>query len=238
MNQEQYSFSFMDEMKKNIYVIGDIHGEFDMLENRVIDYNLCDCILICVGDLGVGFGSVEKEFKTARHLDNFFAKRNINFFSIRGNHDDPSYFNGTININHPHFRLLDDYETLDIDGKTFLFVGGAVSIDRLLREEGVSWWRGEEMVLDPSKISRCDVLITHAAPLWNGPNGKSGIEAFFQNDPKLLEECVEERKNVDILIKLSRAKKHYCGHFHISSSSKSDDCVSRILGIEEVAEIY
>ena len=53
-----------------------------------------DCYIISVGDLGIGFHKKEKEQKQTENLNNFFKQKNINFYGIRGNNDDPSYFSG------------------------------------------------------------------------------------------------------------------------------------------------
>ena len=134
--------------------------------------------------------------------------------------------------------MLPDYTTLTLNDKKFLFVGGAISIDRTMRKEGISYWKDEVFKLDESKIQQCDVLITHSAPTWNGPIEKNGMLATFcQKDPTLWDECMEERKQHDILVKLSGAKRHYCGHFHQYFVVDFDDCVSTILDILQIAEI-
>ena len=221
---------------KPTLVVGDIHGEWDALFNKIKSYNMSDCILIHVGDGGEGFLPYEKQLRQFEYLNDFFKKYNIEYLSIRGNHSDPSYFDGSINLS--HFKLLPDYTTLTLNDKKFLFVGGAISIDRTIRKEGISYWKDEMFKLDESKIQQCDVLITHSAPTWNGPIEKNGMLASFcQKDPTLWDECMEERKQHDVLIKLTGAKRHYCGHFHEYFVVDFDDCVSTILDILQIAEI-
>ena len=119
-----------------------------------------------------------------------------------------------------------------------LFVGGAVSIDRMLRKDGVSYWRNETFNFNYPEIKRCDILITHSAPTWNGPIDKSAmLTNFCERDLTLWDECMSERKQHDILIKLSGAKRHYCGHFHQLSIVDFDGCVSTILDELQIAEI-
>ena len=64
---------------------------------------------------------------------------------------------------------LADYTVEEIGGKTYLFVGGALSIDRELRLEGHSWWSDEDIkeLSDDewnSIAGKFDVVITHTAP--------------------------------------------------------------------------
>jgi UDP-2,3-diacylglucosamine pyrophosphatase LpxH len=222
-------------MQKPVYIIGDVHGKVDALQRIIDEHDIKDCIFICVGDLGIGFKQDRtKDLRGIAHFNKFLAPRNIHFLSIRGNHDDPSYFIGKGRVAHSHVELLDDYTLREINGEKFLFVGGAVSIDRQIRKEGVSYWSDEKFVLDTSKIARCDVLITHSAPSWNGPCDKDGIRGWCEKDPTLWDECLQERKEHDILIKLTGARKHYCGHFHTFSRMDHDDCRSYILDELEI----
>ena len=223
---------------KPILVVGDIHGKWDALFKKIDSFDLRDCTLICVGDLGVGFkDSHAKEIRALQFANDFFAARDIEFLSIRGNHDNPAYFNGEIQ-RFSNLRLLPDYTVETLDNKQFLFVGGAVSIDRTLRKQGVSYWKDEGFALDYAKIVRCDVLITHSAPTWNGPIEKNAmLTSFCERDLTLWDECMEERKQHDILIKLCGTKRHYCGHFHECLMSTVDDCTSTILDELQILEI-
>ena len=51
---------------------------------------------------------------------------------VRGNHDDPSYFNEE-KVNYERFRCVPDYSVINVCGRNVLCVGGAVSIDRKYR---------------------------------------------------------------------------------------------------------
>jgi predicted phosphodiesterase len=222
-------------MSKPIYIVGDIHGKWDHLFLKIKASEIRNFTLIGVGDLGVGFLDADKQARQFDYINSFFGGKGIDFIGIRGNHDDPSYFNSS--IDRSNFKLLPDYTSLTLNDKEFLFVGGAVSIDRKIRKEGVSYWTDEKFVLDHSKIKRCDVLVTHSAPTWSGPFDKSGISGWCDRDETLWDECLQERKDHDVLIKLCGASRHYCGHFHTSSSVDFDGCISTILDELEVKEI-
>lgn len=95
-------------IKDSVLIIGDIHGAFNRLKDLIWKRQIENCCLICVGDLGIGFQySAEGEKRGIEELNNFFAKRSIIFLSIAGNHDNPDYFNGSINLS--NFKLLPDY---------------------------------------------------------------------------------------------------------------------------------
>jgi predicted phosphodiesterase len=218
-----------------ILVLGDNHGKYDKLFKKLDDLEINNCTLIHLGDGGEGFLPHKKQMRQFEHLNECFKKRDIQYLSIRGNHSDPAYFNGSINLS--NFKLLPDYTYLTLNDKKFGFVGGAVSIDRRMRAEGISYWKNEKFVLDHSKIERCDVLITHSAPSWNGPCDKAGIAHWCDRDVTLWDECVQERKEHDILLKLCGASHHFAGHFHCCFSVDFDGCVSTILDELEIKEI-
>lgn len=222
---------------KPIYILGDVHGQFARLRENIDKYDIRDCHVICVGDLGIGFQHPAKgELGECQKLNTFLHGRNIHFMSIRGNHDDPQYFNGPKRIELSNFRLLPDYHTETLNGERFMFVGGAVSIDRVYRIEGRSYWCNEVFVYDPDKVTDCDVLITHSAPYWNGPFDKDGLACWCEKDKTLWDECYRERREHDELIQKCGAKRHYCGHFHAYSWVDFRDCYSTILDIDQFKE--
>lgn len=213
-----------------LYIVGDIHGLYGELIERIDKYGLKDCRIICVGDFGAGFGRDSKVFSD---LNEKFVKRGIHFSTIRGNHDDPSYFQGK---GYSNLLFLKDYTTLEINGERILVVGGGVSIDRTARVLNRSYWVGEEIVVDEKNITECDVLITHAVPSWNGHADKDGIAYWCDRDPTLWEDCKAERRAIDTLIKLSKCKRHYCGHFHMFAAVEHNGCYSRIIDELEFVE--
>jgi hypothetical protein len=88
-------------------LVGDIHGEFHALKQKIEYNNWRDFILIAVGDIGIGFASKEQDSALMEALSVWFENRNILFLGLRGNHDLPQAFNGSINLS--NFKLLQDY---------------------------------------------------------------------------------------------------------------------------------
>lgn len=237
-------------MTQPIYIVGDVHGRFDLLQQEIKRFDLRDCIIICVGDLGIGFEfkyNPMKEHRIHAQQNEWFGRRGIKFYSIRGNHDDPQFFRGDTRVVYDNFEMLEDYTTLDLNGEKFLFIGGAISVDRecvsrsgvKYRREGETYWKEEVLVLHPDKLQDCDVLITHTAPSWNGPLDKEGIRSIVDYDivdPTLWDECIAERRTIDEIIRNVRPKMHYCGHFHCYSWCENWDCYSTILSILQFKE--
>ena len=222
-------------MDKPIYILGDHHGFFGEFYEKIDKFNIKDCILIHVGDGGEGFVKpTSKQMRQFRHCNNFFKARNILYKSIRGNHSDPLYFDGRVKLS--NFELLPDYHTEILNGEKFLFVGGAISVDRKIRREGVSYWRNEGFVLDESKAVKCDVLITHSAPSWIGPDDFSDIQGWIDRDVHLTDELTQKRRDHNKLYKLCKPNRAYMGHFHSTFSVDFDDCYGNILSILEIRE--
>ena len=220
---------------KSTYVLGDIHGNWTPLLSRIKYFDIRDCTIISVGDIGLGFKSYERQERDLFEINEKFRKRRIKFLGIRGNHDDPHYFDGGYDFSNMEF--LRDYAVKKIEGKTFQFVGGAVSVDRSWREEGATYWKDEGFDYNPDKFVKCDVLITHSAPSWNGTTEKGPISNWCDEDKTLWSELKLERLAHSRAIKLCEPSRHYCGHFHVNSTAERDGCVSRILDIDELLDI-
>ena len=131
-------------------LIGDVHGKFMGYNNLVQDSESS----IQVGDMGVGFNSREDEY-----LKGMILSQRHRF--IRGNHDDPAKCKG--------FRSCIEDGSYE-DG--VFYVGGAWSIDRAYRTEGVSWWRDEELsyadlssLVDKHIEKEPSIIISHTAPI-------------------------------------------------------------------------
>ena len=219
---------------QSILIHGDNHGSWDRLFKKIEDADITDCVLIGVGDTGIGFKTNEKQLREIEFLNNRFKKRNIKYMTIRGNHCDPTYFFGTVKLS--NFELIPDYTYRELNGETFLFVGGAISIDRKMRTLNSTYWRDEVFVLKPELVKKCDVLITHSVPTWNGPFSKQGLESWCIKDVHLWDDCKKERRDHNKLLDLCNPKYHYAGHMHMSSIVSNNGRVSRILNIDEIVE--
>ena len=88
-----------------IIFLGDHHGAWNELFYLIDKNKIKDCHIISVGDLGIGFKSKkEYEYSLSEKLNNEFKEKNINFYGIRGNHDNPSYFKGENRICFENFE--------------------------------------------------------------------------------------------------------------------------------------
>lgn len=218
------------------YLLGDHHSNYNDLIRALLRRGLRQCRIIHVGDGEEGYpGSWDSE--TPEYLDNAFASLEIEYLSIRGNHSNPHVFDGSINMS--NFKLLPDYARMEIDEETWLFVGGAISIDRINRIPGETWWIAEDMILDETRAQPADVLVTHTSPSWTLPPRSDLVDYYAAAEAdigttSLKRELLDEAARHDRLFELVRPRIWYHGHHHRSATLQVDGCTIRQLGIAEL----
>ena len=180
-----FSLSFPEA--KTIIVSGDIHGNFNQLVFKLcIQYQLTDTLLIVAGDCGFGFEKKEYYEQIVRRNAKRMNQANNWIVFVRGNQDNPAYFDGAM-LNFKRFVAVPDYSILQVCNHTILCVGGAISIDRIYRinewnrnkyrvhsnesqENDISrnlYWQNEVPVYDQNKMNALpasfliDTVVTH-----------------------------------------------------------------------------
>lgn len=208
---------------------GDWHGKWNEAVRRIKELDLHGCTIVQVGDFGAGFDHVKKFVGSMRMINATLKNRNIELFAIRGNHDDPAYFDGT---SYGNVTLVEDYTVLERCGKRLMLVGGAISIDRMPnpdvlnyrgkpwtgRKAGVNYWPDESFVLRPDRVtSDVDIVVTHSAPDFCYPHIKSKLEVWSKHDAALILDTNKERSDLsEMRDMLSGPSAWYYGHFHES----------------------
>lgn len=220
----------------NLIFCGDLHGKWrELVWKLVTKLGIKDSSIVIAGDIGMGFDRTLKfdyqKFKKK------LEKNNLTLYCIRGNHDDPSYFDGELKEELEgidRIKFLQDYVPVEIEGKIILPIGGAISIDRELRkkEKKVCWWEGEDVKrIDILKIpTKVDIIVSHESPLSFDPiiTERKGIEEDIFN------EALETRRYLDqVLFNTgSQCKRWYFGHHHKSFSGSYGGILYR--GLEEL----
>jgi DNA repair exonuclease SbcCD nuclease subunit len=237
-NQENphYMWGFLFNSKNNYMTVflGDVHGSFRSMCYHIEMYNLKDCNIVQVGDLGLGFNSLKADLSNLKTLNDFMIEKNIHFYSIRGNHDDPEFWYG-ININHSNVHLVKDYEILELDDQRILVCGGGISIDRSYREQTRTYFKDEEFHLNMDKIKlitdleeRVDVVVTHNAPHFFHPFGINSrlVDEYHDYEKEawgtnLKSDLLKERKDIEVfhdeILEKFDVKLWVYGHFHSSN---------------------
>ena len=238
-----------------IYALGDIHGNLKRVRELVEGMGLRGDTIIQVGDFGMGYHPANDR-RNLQNLNEYLAGKECTLWAIRGNHDDPTFFDGRFTMS--NLRLVRDYTTAEIEGLRFLFCGGATSIDRTYSIERMMvaesfghtepcYWPGECFVLRTDLLEgagRLDVVVTHTAPEWCHPDNKDGfgdfVTEFFADDPKLEGDLRKERADMSEMFRLisgSGARLHLYGHFHQRSTTVRDGMSHRLLDVGEWASV-
>ena len=222
-----------------IYYLGDIHGDYNVLLNGMDKLKKGDT-LIQVGDFGLGFRK-GGETDVLHFIGKEAERLGIHVYAIRGNHDDPLYFNGS---KYGGLTLLEDYSVIKIEGQNILFIGGGISIDRVWRlEKRHPYWANEKVVYKPNvlkKISGIDIVVTHTAPMFCFPVGFNDfVKSFFKDDPFLERDLIQERELMSniftILRKKNKIKKWVYGHFHNESKEIHEGTAFHLLNIDQIS---
>lgn len=211
-------------MNKPIFLVGDLHGKFPTLIEQIYRYGITDSTIIILGDIGLGFHSKEKESNLLEHLSNTCNELNLNIYLMRGNHDNPSYWEGSLDYSNIHL-LPDGFIT--IEDTKFFCVGGAISVDRQFRKEGVSYWGNE--VINYEKIEKLlsvnqevDVVLTHATCNEYLPVVSRDFGIDLDKDLK------KERDFLSKVYKKFPNQKWYFGHFHLSANVGNGKCLDEL----------
>lgn len=210
------------------FMVGDLHGHWSVIL-RHLDTMDGDICYIQVGDFGVGFDPDENS--KLLKLNSFLKEKNSDIYIVRGNHDNPYWFiedfydDFKSDLTNIHF--IKDYSVLNIDGENLLFIGGAISIDRVPRiKRGVNqtteYWSEEKIVFNYDKANEyrnIDRIFCHTAPNFAMPRsiGKL-VYDFAVNDTALITDISNERSNltklIDIIMSNNKVKSYSYGHFH------------------------
>ena len=248
---------------KSIVVSGDIHGDFAPLVHKCCNqYGMTDTLIIVAGDCGFGFekkGYYDSLYEKCREK---LAKANNWLVFVRGNHDNPAYFEKGV-VKHKRWMTIPDYTVIKACGHSILCVGGATSIDRRQRILDKHWhpidmddplapnvyWDAEQPIYEEAKldvIDKCfaiDTVITHTSPSFCELSSHFGLEDWAMYDKYLLDDVKEERQVMDELYNYLYTKNHplqywFYGHFHESWHAKIDDVQFNMLDIMELREIF
>lgn len=260
-----YHLSFPEA--KSVVVCGDIHGNFNgMIGKLCLQYQLENTLLIVAGDCGFGFNEIGYYKEVARRHRKRLNDSNNWVVFVRGNHDNPAYFDGKA-INHKRFIAVPDYSIIQAAGFTILCVGGAISIDRQYRIKAWQqnkgcfpapsdqdplepnyYWENEPPILDTEKLAvigeqfKVDAVITHTAPSFCELQSKLGLASWCLEDEKLMEDVNVERATMDQLYQYLKEANHpisyWCyGHFHQSWHQNINGTFFKLLDILEFHQL-
>lgn len=220
-----------------VYFIGDLHGNFHWIKPFIEKHDLRDCTLVLCGDVGLGFRKLSGWLDLMRELKltKCLRSRKIVLYFIRGNHDDPSWFNDTF-LNTSCFKAVSDYSVICTPAHNILCIGGGISPDRYQRRLDnniaiskylkyhphktkkeamqavqLGYWENENPKFCPQKIdaltAQIDIVCSHVAPTFLSP-ASSVPKKWLEVDPGLKRDCCMERKIMDKVFQRLRKQHH------------------------------
>lgn len=228
--------------KRNLILCGDIHGEFKKLIWTAIErYKLKNADIVVLGDFGVGFDNkIQADYE---EVEKRLEKNDLVVYALRGNHDDPSWFDGT--KDYERLKFLKDYEIITLgDDLDILPIGGGNSVDvewrmkeneRLKAKNKACWWEDEDVVKkDLSEIpKRVDLIISHEAPLLFEPIPMRMADCPLWQYDKILK-TREYLKDIAIGVNCNY---WFYGHYHKSMSGDFEETRWRCLGEMEFYQV-
>jgi predicted phosphodiesterase len=214
-------------MKEKVLFVGDTHGEIELINKAVIlaDKRRCDRI-IQVGDFGF-FPNIYPEF-----IESLNSK--IPFYFIDGNHDDherlPHEAESIVSLRELGYEVENFYYiprglVMNWGESNLLFMGGAKSIDKAYRTQGIDWWDNEEINYgDYQRASdnqylweKVDIIVSHECPR---------TEAVDY-------ECDYSSKAIGALVELYNPWLLIHGHHHRNYMLKRGETIIKGLGCKE-----
>lgn len=203
-----------------LMLVGDTHGNEGPLSHKIqIAANMGVEHIFQVGDFGLwpGMGGTVFLDEVNRVANNV----GVNVWAIGGNHEDWDQWEAWLKMpNLPrangftavrsHIWLSHKVNFFKFANKRFGVAGGAVSIDKMWRKPGVSWWPNEQLSDDElaSILSYggpdIDYLLTHDA------SDHTDWGFHLVPDP----DSAAHRRKIDAVINHLRPKVHFHGHMH------------------------
>jgi len=231
-----------------IIAIGDIHGEFDKIQKGMVDIMESagePVNFVQVGDFGLGFERPKRDHDRLTTINHFLKEKDSHLWVIRGNHDNPGFWQWGCGYEFSNIHFVPDDEIRVIEGKTCYFAGGAVSVDRSRRTQGIDYWTGEiynERNLLGFK-ERIDILFTHDVYHGVSPFGTSSdtLKYWCERDENLMGDIIQSQLGMkylyDSIYNINPNFSWYHGHYHESHLTINGDQKTHSLGILEFKEV-
>lgn len=189
--------------------IGDVHGNERYIRSLkgYLETNEVDRV-IQVGDMGILWRhSDPDECPVTQAVESL----GVEWWFIDGNHDNH------VNLRNRDPQITDNIRYIprgtveEIDGVRFGFLGGAYSIDKDYRSEGLNWWPEETPTreeAEPLMGEDLDILVTHDIPDTFKPARYMNVGAEHEAASKPTRELIQE------VVNATNPAHVFSGHWH------------------------
>lgn len=232
-----------------IIAIGDIHGEFGKIQNGMVEIMESagePVNFVQVGDFGLGFERPKRDHDRLTTINHFLKEKDSHLWVIRGNHDNPGFWEWGCGYQFSNIEFVPDDYIRVIEGKTCYFAGGAVSVDRSRRTQGIDYWAGEiynvknllRFVSDP-----IDILFTHDVyhPVSPFNTTSDTLKYWCDRDENLMVDIIQSqfvmKSLYEDVLKTNPNFSWYHGHYHESHLTINGEQKTHSLGILEFKEV-
>ncbi len=206
------------------FITGDTHAEFNRLSTSKFkeQANLTkDDVVIILGDFG-GIWNANGEDGYERWWLNWLESKPFTTVFVDGNHEnfdrlakleEREWNGGKVGVVRESIFHLKRGEVFNINGKTFLAIGGAKSVDQEYREEGKTWWPQEEVTdadlenadKNLEKVgNKVNYILAHDIPLSKKPKFN------FMKAPSATNWRLEQ------IHQTTEYEMWFAGHYHMS----------------------
>lgn len=221
-----------------LMVAGDWHGDYRWAVKMLAVCKMKEIkVVIQVGD----FGFIWQDAASIKYLNDAAARAGVEIWWLDGNHENYSMMGalgcdpvGDVDVwVEPHIRYLPRGFRFEVDGCRFMSFGGAISVDRNVRQPGRSYFPQEAIrphVADAVSSDKVDVFLSHDAPndipVLSARLRRSAhmwpADALRDSDfNRVLLSEVVDRVQPDLLIH---------GHYHYPYSDTRGD--TRVIGLD------
>lgn len=177
--------------------------------------NFSNSLIIFTGNCGIGCDDMDyNEYFTK--LNKILEYNNTFVMFIRGNDDNPSYFDGK-SLNLSNIKAIPDYSIIEVDGKNMLCIGGGLSINRLWKKDHEKklnslngnikktlYWENEVPVFDADaikeiakNITELYCVVSHSAPSFVVPDKELFDDTWSDIDKALINDARATRITYD-----------------------------------------
>jgi hypothetical protein len=189
-------------------------------------------IILHAGDLGVWrerrvYKFADRTYERPTYLEELtqlLEDNDAELWFADGNHEDHPYLGelaaagevGEYGWITPRIRWLLRGSRWEWHGRTWLAVGGAVSVDRLLRKEGVSWFPQEEITDEQEIVAvmdgPADVLLSHDSPSGCRLPLGTPADAWLP----MISKAQAHRERLQRICAVVKPRYIFHGHYHLA----------------------
>ncbi len=212
---------------KKLMLVGDLHGNTNWAVHVINSAWALGCdTIVQLGDMGVWRDNYATNCYLSTVQDTL-AENDMHLYWVDGNHEDHSRLVNDLAGTVPWDSVADMLwpTTPNIThqprgyqwtwwGKTWMAVGGAVSVDKYRRTEGIDWWPQE--TLTDEQVEYCcrgpvDVIVSHDCPMGVDIPGLSPPGTWPQ---WVLYESDLHRRKLRQIWNETGATRLFHGHYH------------------------